>query len=326
MIGIVIVAVLGIVEEVELQGIVQRSDALLHLRNGAESLDGIVTILRRIHHRGIIGNEGPPHPEFGIDTRCHRMSALGVDQDDAIGTTGTVEGGGILQHCHLVDILRRDGRQHIEDVALMQRQPALLHVELHTVEDDEGLCIGIDRTDTADKHCSALLKVAGMHVHANIATQLLGHLLIDGQSIAVGDETVLGRDGGAVLIHGREGIAEHRDTHLLGGIAGDDTYLLRHVLRRLHEEHGGEGGHLDGELTITIGHGSITVIVEGLQAYTGQGRLGGGIDHKTFHIDGRILIGNLGTLRCLEGRRGLLLIEIILRKSHWACYKECNQK
>ena len=72
------------------------------------------------------------------------MSALGVDQDDTIGTTGTIEGGGILQHRHLFDILRRDGRQHIENVALVQRQSALLHIELHPIKDNEGLCIGID--------------------------------------------------------------------------------------------------------------------------------------------------------------------------------------
>ena len=117
MICLIIIAVLSIVEEVELQGIRQRTDALLYLGNRTELFNGIVTILGRIHHRGIIGNEGPPHPKFGIDSRGHRMTALGIDQNDAIGTTGTIEGSGILQYRHLVDILGRDGRQHIEDVA-----------------------------------------------------------------------------------------------------------------------------------------------------------------------------------------------------------------
>ena len=48
------------------------------------------------------------------------MTALGIDDDDTIGTTGTVEGSGILEYRHLVDILWRDGRQHIEDITQMQ--------------------------------------------------------------------------------------------------------------------------------------------------------------------------------------------------------------
>ena len=152
----------------------------------------------------------------------------------------------------------------------MQRRSVLLHIELHTIEDDKGLGIGIDGTDTTDEHRSTLLEVAGMHVHADVTTQLLCHLLIDGEAIAIRYKTVLGRDGGAVLIHGSESIAQHADTHLLGGITGDNTDLLRHVLWRLYIKGGGEGWHLDSELTISIGHGSITVVVEGLQTHTGQ--------------------------------------------------------
>ena len=69
-----------------------------------------------------------------------------------------------------------------------------------------------------------------MHIHADVAAQLLGHLLVDGQAITVGDEIVGGRYRGAVNIHRRESAAEHADTDLLPGVAGLDGNLLRQVL------------------------------------------------------------------------------------------------
>ena len=67
----------------------------------------------------------------------------------------------------------------------MQRTSVTLHVEFYTIEDDKRLRIGIDRIDTTDKHCCTLIKVAGMHIHTDVATQFLSHLLIDGDSLTI---------------------------------------------------------------------------------------------------------------------------------------------
>ena len=72
------------------------------------------------------------------------MSSLGINQNDAVGTPGTIECSGVLQHRHLVDVFWRDGRQHIEDVTQMERLAVALHIQFHTIEDDKRLGIGID--------------------------------------------------------------------------------------------------------------------------------------------------------------------------------------
>ena len=236
MIGIIVVTVLGIVEEVKLQGVGGRADTVLHLGHGAELLHSVVTILCGIHHRGVLRREGPAHTQLGIDARSHRVTALGVDEDNAVGTAGTIEGGGILQHRHLVDVLGRDGAEHIKDVAQMQRATVALHVKLHAVENHQRLGIGTDRIDTTDKHGGTVLKVARVHVHADVATELLGHLLVDGQAVAVGGKAVLGGNRGTILIHRVESIAQEADFHQLLVVAGLDGHLLRQVRGCLHKE------------------------------------------------------------------------------------------
>ena len=105
MIRIVIVAILSIVEEIELQGFCRGADAFLNLRNGTQLFNSIVTILCCIHHGWGVGLESPAYTDVGIDACCHRMTTFGFNQDDAIGTTGTIESRCILQHGHLVNVL-----------------------------------------------------------------------------------------------------------------------------------------------------------------------------------------------------------------------------
>ena len=247
------------------------------------------------------------------------MTALGIDDDDTIGTTGTVEGSGILEYRHLVDILWRDGRQHIEDVAQMQRPTALLHVELHAIEDHEGLGIAVERTDTTDKHGGSLFQVAGMHVHTDVATQFGGHLFIDRQTIAVRDKTVLSGDGSTIGIHRGKGITQQVDAHALLLVTRFDAYLLREVGWCLHEEGSSEGWHLDKKLTIIIGHGYITLVVKCLDTYTCQGQFGGVVKHNTLHIAGGVIVNNLCALRSFETRGFLLGIDVVLSISHRTC-------
>ena len=107
-----------------------------------------------------------------------------------------------------------------------------------------------------------------MHVHADVATKLASHLLVNREAVAVGNETVGGRYRSAVFIHRREGTAEHIDAHHLLLIACNDGHLLRKVLRGLHKEGGSKSWHLQGELTFIIGHGNITHVVENLDTHT----------------------------------------------------------
>ena len=226
MIGVIVVTVGGIVQEVKQQGIRRRTDAVLYLRNRTQLLHGVVTILRGVHHVGVFGNKGPAHTQLGIDARCHGVTTLGFNEDDTIGTTGAIKSRSILQHRHLVYILRGNGGQHVEDVTQMQRLPVPLHVKLHTIHDNERLGIGIDGADTTNEHGSTLIQVAGMHVHVDVATQFLRHLLVNGNTFSIRYEIVGGRYLSTVFIHRRESSAEHTDLQLLACVASRNGHLL----------------------------------------------------------------------------------------------------
>ena len=198
----------------------------------------------------------------------------------------------------------------------MERLPVALHIQLHAVQDDEWLGVCIDGADASNEHGSTVLQVARMHIDAHVATQPCGHFLINGEAVAVGGEAVGGGDIGAIFVHGREGIAEHADAQLLGGIACDNGHLLREVLRCLHIQGRSKGWNLYGELAVGIGHGGIPVVVEGLQAHTGNRLLSGIIDHGALYVNGWIGVNNLGALRRLDGGRSILVIKFVLGKSH----------
>ena len=148
MICVVIVAIGIIVQETERD----RSVAVDILRNSTKHLGSIIAILRCVHHRRQLRHEAHSGRDIGINACSHGVSALGVDENHTIGSTCSIECCGILENTHAGNIVRRDVGKDVVNLTAVQRQAVLLHVLLHSINNDEGLCIGIERRETAHEH------------------------------------------------------------------------------------------------------------------------------------------------------------------------------
>ena len=117
---------------------------VLDLGIGTQQLGSIEPVLGGIHHVGCLRLQRNSYADVGIDTGCQAVSTLGLNEDDTSSTLGTIEGSGILHDCHLLDILRIDIEQQVGVIAIVKRSTGLLHVLHHTIDDNQGLGIGIE--------------------------------------------------------------------------------------------------------------------------------------------------------------------------------------
>jgi len=218
-VGVVVVAVGIVVEEVEVL-------ILLDVGNGAQQLGSIGAILRGIHHRGQLGDELHAGRYVGIDAGGHGLATLGVDEHHAIGTTGAIEGGGVLEHRHLLNVVGRDAGQDVVELAAVKRAAVALHVLLNAVDDNERLGIAGDAVQTTDEHRGTALGCCRAHDAVHVATQLVGNLGINGHAEAIDVYRLLRGIGSALAIHGLELVAEHLDCDELLLVASHDGHLL----------------------------------------------------------------------------------------------------
>ena len=86
----------------ELEGTVAGIGGLQHLRS-------IAAVLLGIHHRQEPRFESDTGRDVGRDTGGHRLVALGLDDDNTVGTLGTVQGSTITHDGHFLDVRRVDG-------------------------------------------------------------------------------------------------------------------------------------------------------------------------------------------------------------------------
>ena len=81
----------------------------------------------------------------------------------------------------------------------------------------------------------------------------------------------------------------------------------------MNVESGSECRHLDGELTLLVGHGSIVAVVERLYLYTCQRSLGNSVDNRTLYILGGVGgTFSLGFLLDNSGLRSIIVSDIVL--------------
>ena len=102
MICVVIVTVRIIVQESERDGSVEVDI----LRNSSQHLRSVVTVLRGVHHRRQLRHEAHSCGDIGINACSHGIAALGIDKDDTVGSTSSVECSGILENTHGGNIVR----------------------------------------------------------------------------------------------------------------------------------------------------------------------------------------------------------------------------
>ena len=250
---------------------------------GAQHLSGIEAILSCIHHVRCLRDECDAHADVGIDAGGHRVAALRLNEHHAVGTLGAVEGGGVLQYRHLLDVLRVDVQQHVGVVAVMQRGTCLLHVLHDAVDDEEWLCVGIERVQAAYEHGSAIAGTAGTRYGTHICTEEVLDVGLDGLRRSV---RYFCRSSCAHLrclaVHRTELVAEHLDAQC--GVATANADLLAEELRRVDVERCGKGWYFDGEGTVVVGHGGVLRIAECLDEHTGQRLLRHGVDADALYL------------------------------------------
>ena len=139
-------------------------EALVEVRHVGFGIadDIVVRDLARVH----------PPAAFELHFGIARFTLLGGDEHHTVGTARTVECGrsGVFEHRDVVDVIGVDRRE----VAVVG----------NAVEDDEGIHLGIDRTETADADGGggAGLTVVAGGLHA-------GHGAVEGAR-NVGDLTI----------------------------------------------------------------------------------------------------------------------------------------
>ena len=95
---------------------------------------------------------------IGKDVCCnagsHALATLGVDYDYTVCSTCTINGGTVLENLDTAYVVYIDSRQHVVVCTHVDGLVTLLQVPDYTVHHNKWLCIGIERVDTADEHCS----------------------------------------------------------------------------------------------------------------------------------------------------------------------------
>ena len=257
----------------------------------------IEAILRCIHHLWQTRLERYAHTDVGIDAGGHTASALGGDDDDTVATLGTIECGSVLQNLHVVDVFRVNVEKQVVVIAIMESHTGLLHVAHDAIDNDERLCISIQRIQTTDEHGGAISwttrTVDGTHVGSK---DVLNFGINSLRSGVVDFSHWSGRHIGAILVHNAELVGNHDDMKVT---SLSNAHLLAKILCSVDKERCGKGWHTDGKLALCISHGGETVVVERLHLHTSEWCLSGGIDDNTLHF-------LHGILRLFLDRSGLL--------------------
>ena len=258
MICVVIVTVGIIVQESERD----RSVEVDILRNSSQHLCSVVTVLRGVHHRRQLRHEAHSCGDIGINACSHGIAALGIDEDDTVGSTSSVECSGILENTHGGNVVWRDIGKDVVDLIAVQRQPVLLHVLLYPIDDDERLGIGIERRETAHEHRRANAWSGRASDCPDVCTQVVLDIILYSYAVGAGLKSALSCIDSVVGVHGAVLVGQHLYVYLLLVVACIDSHLLRHEAWRMYIEARGKCRNLDIKCTISTSHGGVAFVAQ----------------------------------------------------------------
>ena len=252
-----------------------------------QQLGGIEAVVLAAQHLGRAGHELVAAVDGDVDLGGHRLVALGVDEQHAGGTLGTVEGGTVLEHGDALDVVDVQVGQQVVVVAVVKHGAVVLHVGDDAVDDDQRLGVGLQAVEAGQQHDVTLGGVSAAAYAAHVGTEALADERVDallgGVVEALGTAAQRGRGG--LLVDGAEGGRVHTG---VGGLAGDGL-LQQLVAVDAHGETRGVVRHLDLVLSVLVGHGREAAVAVGLHVDTGQRLSRGGVGDGT----GDGLIGSL---------------------------------
>ena len=293
MIHIIIIIVWIGVEELELVELGSR---------GLKHLGCISAILGCVHHVHSLRQELHAYGCVEVDACCHGLVALGVDENHTIGCLGTIDSGSVLEHFDGLDVVHVDGSKEVVEVAKVNHFAIVEHVVNHSVEHNQRLCIGIEGIETVDEHGGTLCVERRTGNAANIGTQAVANLIVDGHvggCLEVGDAYLLGTSRHQFVV--REiAFGEQLDVHVFGTVIDGGTYLVVSLKSCL--QGGNERRNLDGVNTFFVRHGCVERVVVRLNLNTRQRFTRSSIHHLTFHFLHRIILDRLLNLLNLSCR------------------------
>ena len=92
----------------------------------------------------------------GIDVCCnagsHALTTFCIDENYTIGCTCTIDGCTVLENLYVTYIVYVNCIEDIVVKTHVDRLVTLLHIPNDTVDNEQRLCIRVQRVDTADKH------------------------------------------------------------------------------------------------------------------------------------------------------------------------------
>ena len=275
----VVVDVVGVLIEVR-HG--HRAADELRVGHSTYHFGEVVAVLAGIHHLHLLGCRFEATVSADVDAGYHALAAASVDKEHTVGTLGTVEGRSVLHHFHAFDIVGIDDVEHVVHEALVERGTVVLHIHHDTVDNDEGLGVGIQRVQAINEHGSTLGGHTAAVDGAHRTAEFFFDFFFNRKGIGLVEPRRL------VVVHGSAVEVEillHAlvQVHILVGSTLEGE-LGRVVVLNIDEKNVYKLGDIDGVLTVVLGQGTIETIVQSLHFHTCKGLLGSGIIDVTRNL------------------------------------------
>ena len=90
--------------------------------------------------------------DVGNNSCSHALTTLCIDENDTVCTACTINRCSVLEHLDVTDIIYINGVENVVVYTHVVCLTALLHIPDDTINDKQGLCVCIERVETADEH------------------------------------------------------------------------------------------------------------------------------------------------------------------------------
>ena len=105
---------------------------------------GIQSVILTRKHTWLVWLKRYIGKDIGCNTCSHALTALGIDDDNTIGSTCTIDGSTILQDLDIADVVYINCREYIVVHTHVDRFVTLLQIPNNTINNNQRLCIGIE--------------------------------------------------------------------------------------------------------------------------------------------------------------------------------------
>ena len=152
----------------------------LHLRSRALHEGACISLeLCAVHHAEMLGNELHTHVCSGGNAGGERGVALGLYENHAVGTFGTIEGCSVAHDLHALNVVNIEVRENVVVESRVNHLAVVLHLRDDTVNDHQRLCATEIAANAADLHVCAESVDAAALCSAHLRSELILNLRCD---------------------------------------------------------------------------------------------------------------------------------------------------